>query len=328
MSFNRLIGLGVVAVGLVGIGSAAMADTTLRLACPSAPTNSTCMAASRFAEEANRLSNGAVTVKVFPSGQLGTGTKAIQQTQAGIIDVVVESLSNYSALVNDYNVVSWGFVFRDADHYDTFLKSPIHAKMMQELETKHGIRLLATNWRKLPRVVVATKPVFTPDDLKGLKFRVPGIPAFIKTWSAVGANPAQVPWGESFQALKTGVVDAMEAPYDSVVSQKFHLAAPYVTLTNHVFTSIVLGINAKKFASLSAEDQKALSEAATAATDYSAELAAESAKTIEKDITDSGAYIITLNPKKFREKVDAATGEQEAAGTWSKGLVAEIQALK
>jgi tripartite ATP-independent transporter DctP family solute receptor len=319
--------LGLIAITSLGATSA-MAQTSLRLACPSAPTNPTCLAAQHFADEAERLTDGSVIVEVFPSAQLGRGAEAINQTSAGIIDLVVEDISNYSNFVNDYNVVSWGFAFRDADHFNSFLRSDIHAGMMDELEAEFGITLLANDWRKLPRVVVSTSPVFTPEDVEGLVFRVPGIPSYIATWTAIGANPSQVPWGEAFQALRTGVVDAMEAPLDSVASQNFHQAAPYVTLTNHVFSAIALGMNSDRLAALTEDEQVALQEAARSATDYSIELAEENRESVVDQIVGDGAAVIIVNSAPFQERVVDAAAQQEAEGLWREGLLMEIQAIE
>ncbi|WP_316979669.1 TRAP transporter substrate-binding protein [Shumkonia mesophila] len=325
-NFTWKLAAATVAVGLLAANPAAAA-TKLRLSCPSAMNNPTCMPAEVFAKEAERLTNGSLAIQIFPSGQLGKAKEAIQQMQAGIIDIVVESLENYTAYVKDLNIIGWGFAFRDADHFNTFLGSPAGDAIFAEMDTKHGMVFLARNWRKLPRVVVSTKPIFTPENLTGLKFRVPSIPTYIKTWQTLGANPSQVAWADTFQALKTGVVDAMESPFDSVAAQKFHVAAPYVTMTNHVFTAITLAFNAKKFHGLSQDEQAALRTAADKASEYSVALARDSSGDIAKTVMDDGGYIITLKPSAFQKKLRAATDEQEAAGMWRKGLFAEIQKM-
>ncbi len=305
----------------------ALAASKLRLSCPSAANNPICMPAEVFAKEVEKASNGALTVQVFPSGQLGKGKEAIQQTQAGIIDVVVESIENYTAYINDFNVLTWGFAFRDAEHFNRFLHSPTVDAMFTEMDQKHGMVFLARNWRKLPRVVVSTKPVFTIDNLTGVKFRVPPIPSYIKTWQTLGANPTQVPWPDSFQALKTGVVDAMETPFDSIPAQKFHLAAPYVTLTNHVYTAVTLAVNGRRFKSLTKDEQEILRKAADKATEYSIEVNRDSFDQVAKSILADGGYLIMLNPAAFQKKLRAAADEQEAAGLWSKGLIETIEKL-
>ncbi len=299
-----------------------------RLACPSAETSTTCLTATYFSDKVRELSKGDIDIQVFPAGQLGSGAKAIQQMRAGVLDFVVESMSNYGNFVDDFNVVSWGFTFRDNAHFQTFLASDLQKAMQDELNETSGVKMLAGNWSKLPRMVVSTKPIHTPEDLAGLKFRVPGIPSFIKTWSTLGANPTQVPWGESFQALKTGLTDAMETPYDSILSQKFHLAAPYVSLTEHVYDSITVSMNGARFAKLDAADQDLLLQAAADAADYSAELVSEVAKTVASKLEADGATILDVDRAPFAAKLKAAAHEQENEGLWGAGLYDGIQALQ
>ena len=313
--------VGTAAVAAMVASGSALAATKLRLSCPSAANNPTCVPAYVFAKEVERLTNGSVIVQVFPSGQLGKGKEAIQQMQAGIIDLTVESIGRYSAFVKDLNVFTWGFTFRDAGHFNKFLYSPTGNAMFEEMDKKHGIVFLARNWRKLPRVVVSSKPVFSPDDLSGLKFRVPSIPTYIKTWQTLGANPTQVAWADAFQALKTGVVDGMEAPFDSVLAQKFHIAVPYVTMTNHLYTAITLAANAKRFYGLSKGEQEAFREAAEAATAKSIELARKSSMEVADKMIADGAFVIRLKPTAFQTKLQEAAKQQEAEGLWSKGLI-------
>ncbi len=300
---------------------------TFRLACPSAETSPTCIAAQHFADEAAALSDGAIEVQVFPGGQLGSGEAAIQQMRAGVLDLVVEDISNFGNFVNDYNVVSWGFTFRDEEHFLRFLDSDIHQEMIDALREEQGIEILAADWRKLPRVVVATRPVETPEDLAGLKFRVPSIPSYIATWETLGANPTQVPWADSFQALRTGVVDGMEAPLDSVLSQSFHLAAPNVSLTEHVYASMTLAMNGRRFASLSPELQDVLRQASESAADRADELADEFAQEVVAGLEADGSTVIDVDRQAFANLLTAAAHQQEETGLWSEGLYDRIQAL-
>ncbi|MFV0332718.1 MAG: TRAP transporter substrate-binding protein [Tropicimonas sp.] len=299
-----------------------------RLACPSAETSTTCMTASHFADQVREKSGGEIDIQVFPAGQLGSGEKAIQQMRAGVLDLVVESLSNYGNFNSDFNVVSWGFAFRDDAHFEAFLASDLASAMEDKLYDESGIRMLADNWAKLPRVVVSTKPIETPDDLSGLKFRVPAIPSYIATWQNLGTNPTQVPWADSFQALKTGLTDAMEAPYDSVLSQKFHLAAPYVTLTNHVYDSMSVSMNGARWSKLDEADQQILLDAATDAAAYSRELVDKAAQTVASELEADGATIIEIDRSAFAGKLAPATKEQEEKGLWAPGLYDAIQTLE
>lgn len=325
MKNSHIASLALVTVALSATTSAA---ATYRLACPSAETSTTCMTATFFADQVREKTGGEMDIQVFPGGQLGSGEKAIQQMRAGVLDLVVESLSNYGNFVDDFNVVSWGFTFRDGKHYQDFLASDLATTMEDELYETAGVKMLADNWAKLPRVVVSTKPVETPEDLAGLKFRVPGIPSYIKTWQTLGTNPTQVPWADSFQALKTGLTDAMEAPYDSVLSQKFHLAAPHVTLTNHVYDSITVAINGMRWQQLDADQQQILLDAAEAAAAYSADLVNKVAESVAEELRADGATIIEVDRAPFAEKLRQAAHDQEAEGLWGEGLYDAVQAIQ
>ncbi len=316
------------ALATLSLTAADASAATYRLACPSAETSTTCLAATHFADEVRERTAGEIDIQVFPAGQLGSGEKAIQQLRAGVLDLVVESLSNYGNFVSDYNVVSWGFTFRDNTHFQDFLNSDLEKDMEARLFDEAGIKMLASNWSKLPRVVVSTRPVETPEDLTGLKFRVPGIPSYIKTWQTLGANPTQVPWADSFQALKTGITDAMEAPYDSVLSQKFHLAAPYVSLTNHVYDSVTVSMNGMRWSRLDEEQQQIIVEAAANAASYSAELVSAAAETVRGQLEADGATILEVDRALFAEKLSDAALAQEADGLWAEGLYAAIQEIK
>ncbi|MCO6383311.1 TRAP transporter substrate-binding protein [Oceanicola sp. 502str15] len=316
--------LALAAATLAGAAEAA----TYRLACPSAETSATCLTATKFAEEVAEKSGGDIEIQVFPGGQLGSGEKAIQQMRAGVLDMVVESLSNYGNFEKDFNVVSWGFTFRDGDHFQAFLDSDMASAMEDKLMENAGIKMIGDDWAKLPRVVVSTKPVNTPEDLTGLKFRVPGIPSYIKTWATLGTNPTQVPWADSFQALKTGMTDAMESPYDSVLSQKFHLAAPYVTRTNHVYDSITVAMNGMRWNQLDEGQQQILLDAAAVAADYSKEVIEEAATTIAEQLEADGATIIEVDRAAFADKLTAAAHEQEAEGLWGEGLYDAIREIE
>lgn len=300
----------------------------LRLACPSAATSSTCLTAEHFAKEATEKSGGKLNIQVFPGGQLGSGEAAIQQMRAGVLDLVVEDISNFGNFVKDYNVVSWGFTFRNEKHFLDFLSSDIEKAMAKKLADEQGIQVIANDWRKLPRVVVASKPVEKPEDLAGMKFRVPAIPSYIATWQTLGANPTQIPWSDAFQALKTGTVDGMESPLDSVKSQKFDLAAPYVSLTDHVFSSLVLAMNETRWSKLTPDEQAILKTAAENAAAYSAELANKASSDVIDQIKADGAKIITPDRKLFADKLHAAALDEEKKGLWGEGLYEKIQALQ
>ncbi len=306
----------------------ASAATTLGLACPSAPTTPTGKAAYHFAERVKERSKGSLLIKVFPSGQLGTGDKAILAMQTGSIDIVEEDLVRYAKLVKEYGALGWGFFFRDREHLKKFLASSLNAELKSNLADKAGIVIIADNWRKLPREVVSRKPVFRPEDLAGMKFRVPGIMTYIRTWKALGAAPTKVPWGEAFMALKQGTVDAMESPFETIVGQKFHLAAPYVTMTDHILSVMSLAMNKKKYDSLSAEQREVLAAAAEDTAAFMEELVGAAYKKSFDQILKDGGSVIFVDTEPFQKKLLPEIPKLEEEGLWGKGFYEKVQALR
>jgi TRAP-type C4-dicarboxylate transport system substrate-binding protein len=119
----------------------------------------------------------------------------------------------------------------------------------------------------------------------------------------------------------------MEAPLDSVLSQKFHLAAPNVSLTEHVYASMTLAMNGRRFASLSPELQDVLRQAAASAADRADELADEFAQEVVAGLEADSATVIEVDRQAFADLLTAAAYEQEQAGLWSEGLYDRIQSL-
>ena len=98
----------------------------------------------------------------------------------------------------DYNILALAFAFRDQNHLQTFFKSPINAAIKENLRKDRGIRIIAENWERPARVLLSKKPVYSPRDLQGVKMRVPEIEMYLLVWKAMGTQPTQVAWGETY----------------------------------------------------------------------------------------------------------------------------------
>ena len=133
---------------------------------------------------------------------------------------------------------------------------------------------------------------------------------------------------DAFQALRTGTVDAMEAPLDSVESQSFHVAAPNVSLTNHVYTSMTLMMSESGWSRLTEEQQSIIMEAAEAASQRSAELSETASQETIDQMRSDGATIIQPERELFAQRLNDAALEQEEDGLWSEGLYERIQQIE
>jgi len=310
-----------------GLGAVDKENIELIMGGSTAIGSPTTLAGEKFAEIVAEKTNGKVKITYYPANELGKVDTRMEGLKSGSIDMNHDVTEWFSRYVKDFNILSMGFVFKNQDHLQKFFKSPMYEKMKQDLIDELGIRILAENQFKTPRVLISKKPMFNVKDLDGIKMRVPNIKMYIETWKALGTAPTLIPWGEAYLALYTGVVDAMEAPLDTIYSMKFHEGGPYITLTDHIFSSLCIAINEQRHQTLPKDIQQILIDAAYETGGWFNQYLKEEIESIVENILSDGASIIRADIKPFREKVDAVTKIFEEEGIWSKGLYKKIQQL-
>lgn len=322
---GKVLGSSVLA-GLL-LASAAQADATLVVAGAEAPGSLLERMGQRFATLVEQKSDGHIKANFIPGQSLGSGQQVMEQHQAGSVDVEFSRPDWFTSNVSDFQVMSWGFTFRNKEHLQKFLKSDLFDGMVQEAVDKMGVRILGAVADQ-PRVLFTRHKVTSVEDIQGLKMRVPGIKAYIKLWETLGAVPTQVAWAEAFLALKTGNVEGAEADFSGAYSQRFHIAAPYILLTDHVWSAADLSINEAKWESLSDEDKKAVQAAADQALAWMSEEADKDAEATMNKMIEEGATVTPVDNAPFAEKARSGALEMENEGLWSKGLWQKIRDIK
>jgi len=148
------------------------------------------------------------------------------------------------------------------------------------------------------------RAIKTPEDLKGLKIRVVGSPLFNDTFTALGANPTQMSWADAQPALSTGAVDGQENPLTIFTVAKLHtVGQKHVTLWHYVADPLIFAVSKDAWATLSADDQKIVREAAVQAAKYNLELARKGVtpedQSVLKEIGGLGVDIVSLSPEQL-----------------------------
>lgn len=279
-----------------------------------------------FTKLVNDRSGGKLKVNFIAGEQLGPDMQVIEQMMQNSVQMYGDVLDWYANFVKDFAVFGWGFTFRDTDHVRKFIASPAYAEMVEQLRTKQGIRILASEATQ-PRALFSRKPVKSLADLKDIKMRVPEIKTYLALWETLGTKPARVAWAEVQLALRTGVVEASEGPISSAYAAKFHEVAKYVTRTDHILSTAHVTINEKFFAGLPADQQKILIDAAKEAVAATAKQATIDTDETLKKMTAEGATVSSIDTKPINEKAKEAVTKMEAEGLWSPGLWAKIQAM-
>jgi tripartite ATP-independent transporter DctP family solute receptor len=285
------------------------------------------IAVKEIAKVAEKESKGKLKIQLYPAGQLGSFESQLSNIASGTQDSAWGDLSFLGNIVKDYQIMSMAYAFRDQNHLNKVLDSSIGKKMKQELLQK-GLLLLSMHGNQLPRTLVSKKSVKTPEDLKGIKMRVPSWPISLKVWEALGTKPTMVNWGEVYLALSQNVVGAMECGFEWIYPGKFYEVAKYITLTNHVRGVRGLIINPAKYNNLSGNLKKAFYKAAIAGEKlYNKEVAA-SQDEHTKLMLKNGAVIQKVDEQLFQKLVLPIVDECEKEGMWSKGLFEQVQKIK
>lgn len=280
-----------------------------------------------IAEKAAEYSDGKLELQVYPASQLGDFGSMMASTSEGSQDIVWGDLTWLGNVVSDYNILSMGYAFRDQKHMNDFMDSSIGDELKQQLLDTENIILLTDGANSLPRVTLSNFPVDGPEDLRGQKMRVPGIPIFVDVWTAVGTKPTSVAWGEVYLALQQGVVDAMECGYEFIYPGKFYEYAKYVTLTNHVRGLRGMLVNNDSFNNLPSDMQDVLLKAGLEGEKYYN----EQLEMVKKDHTEkllaAGAIITEVDLKPFQDIMAPLAAKEEAKGLWTTGLYNKVEAL-
>lgn len=260
------------------------------------------LGAEKFAELVKEKSDGSVEVVIYPSSTLGNDRDLIEGMQLGSVDfaLVAGVLSNF---YEPYSILELPYLFRDNDHLEKILYGDVGTKLKTDLLDNAEIRGLEF-WVRGPRLLTANKKVENLEDLKGLKIRVPEIPASIKAWEAMGAVPTPMAFGEVYSSLQTGIIDAQENPLALIESNKLNEVQSHLMMTNHVYGYVLLAMSDQTYSKLTKDQQKAVEEAAKEATEYENELVLEQEEKLLQKLKDSGIEVVELDTKPFMEKAN------------------------
>jgi tripartite ATP-independent transporter DctP family solute receptor len=212
-----------------------------------------------FGEEVGVLTKGAVKVEVYHNTQLGDAVANVQSIRNGTIGFTTVSASNLNQVLPAMDLYSLPFLFKNEAHFWWFLAQPQAAELTKQLEDK-GIKVIGYI-DSGSRNFFTSKPVRTPDDLKGQKVRVMASPVMVNTMKAMGATGVPVAWAELYTALQTGVVDGAENNHPSVLAKKFYEVSKYYTLDEHMRIPDVLAMSMKLWTQLNDDQKKAVMEA-------------------------------------------------------------------
>jgi tripartite ATP-independent transporter DctP family solute receptor len=225
------------------------------------------LAAKQFAAKVEERTKGQVKIAIYPANVLGSPPEQAEQVRLGAIDMSLPTQGALDKYVKAFSVVMLPFVYDNYDHVHRTLDGP-SMDWFSPLAEKEGFIVLS-NWEWGFRNLTNSKrPILKPEDVKGLKIRVPPEIQLQAAMEALGGVVTKIAFPELYMALAQGVVDAQENPIAVIYHNKFYEVQKNLALTSHVYNNMVHVISTKTWAKLTPEQQKIFREESKSAGAY------------------------------------------------------------
>ena len=272
------------------------------------------------------------TMDVFPASSLGKETDINQGLTLGTVDVIY---TGQLFAERSYRPIAIGgapFMFRDFEHWKKYSQSGLFRELSDGYQKGSGGNKIVAITYYGNRQTTANKALNKPDDMKGLKIRVPDAPLYTLFPKAVGANPTPIAFAEVYLALQNKTVDAQENPLPTIDAKKFYEVQSHINITAHITDALLSIIGAPLWAKLSEADRRTFTavfqEAATKATGEIIEIE----KKLMTDFSKRGKTVVMVDRKPFMAAVQKyyAQGKQPdgSALPWPKDVYDKLQAIK
>ena len=291
-----LVMLVLVACGGGGGGAAGGQTLVLRLAEGQSEDHPTTLADQRFAELVRERSDGRIDVQVFPSGQLGSETSAIEQVQTGVLELARVNTSPLAQFTPEMGVYSLPYIFDSSEHMWSFLQSEDGQSLLDELSASDmkGLAYYDSGSRNF---YTADREVRTPGDMRGLQIRVQLSDINVAFIESLGASATPMEFGEVYSGLQTGVVDGAENNWPSYLSTSHYEVGANLTLDEHSRVPEVLVMNQDAWDQLGDEDKRIIQEAASESVGYQREQWNRAVRQAQEEIAAAGVDIIRVQNK-------------------------------
>ncbi len=246
---------------------AADQPVTLRLGHVGFPNSLFDIIANEFAKRANAELKGKVEVKTFHSSQLGSDEAMLKGARVGTPEMFLPS-TVMSTVDARYGVFEMPYLIVSREHMKKVAASkPVQEALFDGLPAK-GLRVLGVWENGFRQITNNVRPIVKPDDLKGIKLRVPSGVWRVRMFQAYGANPSPMALGEVYSALQSGVMDGQENPLAQIWSARFHEVQKFLSLSGHVYTPAYPVISEDAWKRLAPDVQKVLGRIASDIGDF------------------------------------------------------------
>jgi tripartite ATP-independent transporter DctP family solute receptor len=218
--------------------------------------NSWGRAAERFADGIRYRTRGRIQIKTYFNGELYAGrqTSEFVLLQEGVADFAIGTTVNWSPQVKELNLFTMPFMFPSYASLDAVQAGDPGKQLFRTIEQR-GVVPIAWGENGFREITNSKRPIRRPDDLQGLNIRVPPIPIITEVFQALGATTVSLNFDQALTAFERGTVDGQENPIALIIPYKLWTVHNHITLWHYMIDPLILAVNAKTWASLSAEDR-------------------------------------------------------------------------
>jgi tripartite ATP-independent transporter DctP family solute receptor len=286
-------------------GPATAAEVELKIAwlTSDSPNDPYAITARAFKQELEAAFPGTVEVALFPNRQLGDDKEILEGLQFGTIDLGIITNAVVANLEPTYQLVDLPFLFGSAEQAHEVLDGPIGQELAANLR-KNGVISLGAAEGGFRNMINNVRPVRTPADVEGVKYRTMQNPVFIEMFSSLGGSPVPMAWGEVFTAMQQGTVDGLEIPASVVAANNYPEVTKYLSFTRHTYSAIHLLMSERSFDRLPEDMQQAVVDAGKAAVAAQRVAIAEKEREVVAALAAAGMEINEIDSvAPFREQV-------------------------
>lgn len=318
--------LALAVLGAIALPGAALAQQKLKFAHvyeTSEPYHTQAVWAA--GEIAKRTSNR-YTMDVFPASALGNETQINQSLSLGTVDLIYTGQAFAARTYPPIAIGGAPYMFRDFDHWKKYSESPVLAELMDGYHKKGGNRPIAAFYYGV-RHTTANKAINKPEDMKGLKLRVPDAPLYVMYPKSVGAQATPIAFAEVYLALQNKTVDAQENPLPTILAKKFYEVQTHVNLTGHITEMLIVIVGGQLWNKLADADKKTFQTVFREAAAKSNAAIEKSEQALVGDFATKYNRIVVKSDRAAFQKVFVPfhTGPD---ATWDKALYDKVQAIK
>jgi tripartite ATP-independent transporter DctP family solute receptor len=263
--------------------------------------------ASIFADEIAKRTQGRYRIEQFPNAALGGEVEMLKAVQLGTVDLAFITGAPLPNFVPDIGVFNIPFLFRDVAHAHAVLDGSIGQSYLDKFREKE---LVALAWGEngMRHITNSKHEIRSPEDLKGLKLRLPQSDVMLAGFKALGADVKPLAFPQLYGALQSDQFDGQENPIATIQSSKFYQVQKYLTLTGHVYDPAILFMSIDDFDELSDDDKRSFKAAAKLAGDASRQFAAAAEAKGVTELTQAGMQVIKdVDRGKFAAEMASAT---------------------